>query len=225
MKRRGVKSCGGGFTLLELLLAVAIMAVVSAVTYLTFSTVVQAWRKGQVLSDNLHHGDFVMDQLVMGIRSAYYRGAPGSAADCGFWHKDNGSGVGQSDTICWVKMGTALVGDQCAFAGTPHRVEFKVDSDPDGERAVLVRSWRLLGHLEDFDPELDVKPEVLSRRVLGFDCRVAEKIEDGEIEWEDEWEHTNSLPRLVEFTLYMQPLAEGEEAVELKRIVRIPIVP
>ena len=41
------------FTLLELVLAVAILAVVSTVTYLTFSTVTTAWKKGIVLTLNI----------------------------------------------------------------------------------------------------------------------------------------------------------------------------
>ena len=39
----------------------------------------------------------------------------------------------------------------------------------------------------------------------------------------DEWEFTNSLPRLVEITVYLDPLEEFGDPVELKRVVEIPL--
>ena len=44
-----------------------------------------------------------------------------------------------------------------------------------------------------------------------------------EIEWLDEWEYTNKLPTVVELTLYLQPMKEGDEPVEVKRIIGIPV--
>ena len=60
-----------GFTLLELLLAVSILTAVSLVTFLSFGAVITAWRRGLELSDDLHHGDYILEQLVMGLRSTY----------------------------------------------------------------------------------------------------------------------------------------------------------
>jgi prepilin-type N-terminal cleavage/methylation domain-containing protein len=215
----------GGFTLLELMLAVAILAAVSAVTYFTFATVVTAWKKGMALSDNLHHGDFVIEQLVMALRSAYYRAAAGGNSEHGFWHEDDGDGPYDSDKISWVKLGTALVGRDCPFAGTPHRVEFLVTEDDEGDSAAALRAWRLLGQPEDFDPE-DIDPVPIAKRITGFDCKGAfePEEEDEEIEWEDEWTETNKLPAYVAITLFVEPLAEGEEPLEVRRIVSIPIV-
>jgi hypothetical protein len=49
-------------------------------------------------------------------------------------------------------------------------------------------------------------------------------IED-EIEWIDDWEDTNRLPYSVEVTLWMDPVEEGDEPIELKRVVQIPLGP
>jgi len=210
-----------GFTLLELMLAVAILSVVATVTYLTFSTVVNAWQRGMELSDSLHHGDFVVHQLVMGLRSAMYPDSKEVPKLYGFQHQDVGFRADAADTISWVKLGSALVGKNCPYAGSPHRVEFSVMEDESGEPRVAVRSWQLHGQPEDFEPE-DVEPLFLPSRITGFDCRAAYRKVDDEIDWLDEWDETNKLPTVVEITLYMEPIEEGGAPIEIKRRVGIP---
>lgn len=215
------------FTLLEMLLAVSLMAAVCAITFLTFSVVSSGWQRGMTLSDDLHHGDYVIEQLVMALRSAYYPSAGENAGTYGFWLKDGGSGENASDMISWVKLGGALVGSDCPFAGSPHRVKFSVEPES-GENSASVRAWRLEGQPEDFDPD-KIEPIVLSHDVTGFNCRVADPDQKtgAEIDWLDEWEdaRTNKLPRIVEVTLYMKPLEAGEAPVEIKRVVAIPAAP
>jgi prepilin-type N-terminal cleavage/methylation domain-containing protein len=208
-----------GFTLLEILLAVSILGVVSVVTFMTFSTAAGAWQKGTKLADSLHHGDFVMDQLVMGLRSAYYSKVNGE--EYGFWHEDDGDGPNARDEICWVKLGGALVGRNSRFAETPHRVRFFISEDDEGDSVAAVKAWRLQGQIEDFDAD-EVEPMFISKRITGFNCRMAYELdEDGEIDWLDEWEDdlTNKIPTVVEVTLYVDPVKEGDDPVELKRII------
>lgn len=208
-----------GFTLLEILLAVMILGMVSVVTFMTFSTAVMAWQKGTKLSDSLNHGDFVMDQLVMGLRSAYYPEKNGS--EYGFWHKDGGDGASAHDEICWVKLGGALVGRHSKIAETPHRIHFFVDEGDDGESVAEVQAWRLQGQVDDFDSD-EIEPVVLSKHVVGFNCRMAYQIDkDGEIDWLDDWEDqlTNKIPTVVEVTLYLEAPSERDDPIELKRVI------
>jgi prepilin-type N-terminal cleavage/methylation domain-containing protein len=218
-----------GFTLLEVLVAVAILAVITGITLMAFQVVSSAWRRGMLLSDSLHHGDFVMDQLVLALRSAYVPDSAVGQDKYGFSIEDNGESEQAGDVVSWVKLGAALVeGDRLGVQNpeAPHRVEFFVGEDENGESAAAVRAWSLLGQPEDFDPE-DVEPQFIARGITGFNCRMQDPEADAEeeIEWIDEWEDTNRLPYSVEVTLWMEPVEAGDDPVELKRVVQIPLAP
>lgn len=213
------------FTLLELMLSVTILAMVSMLTYMTFSSVTSAWKKGLVLSDELHHGDYIIEQLVTALRSSFYPDANNVAQGYGYVFEDEGSGENAGDTLSWVKIGSSLVGRDCPFAGTPHRVKVTLEQDKNGKSGIAVRAWRVTGEPDDFDPE-QVKPFFLSGRVKGFDCKMVEPFpKSGKLELIEEWEETNRVPPGVEITLYMEPLEEGEKAIEIKRLVGIPVAP
>jgi len=213
---------GNGFTLLELLLAVAVMAAVTAVAAVSFATALSAWKKGMALSEDLHHGDFVMEQLIMGLRSAYYPDARDRSAAYGMITEDNGDGPGAEDRISWVKLGSALVGGGSQLAESPHRIEFFIEKDDEGRPCASVRAWRLQAQPEDFKPD-EIPAAIISRRVSGFNCRTAYRIEGNQIEWLDNWEMTNRLPTFVELTIYLEPLDEGGQPIEIRRVVDIPV--
>ena len=212
------------FTLLEVLFSVGLLAAIFTVVLMAFSVAIKAWKMGMALSKDLQHGDFVAEQLVMALRSAYYPDGQGVAPAYGFWMKDNGNDAHSSDEISWVKLGHALVGRNCPFAESPHRIEFKVEDDENGDRVATVKAWRLLGQPEDFDPE-KVEPMRMSKQVIGFNCRVAYRELDKEIDWKDEWEDTNRVPTVAEITLYLKPLDEHEEPMAIRRVFGIPIAP
>lgn len=209
------------FTLLEVLLAITIMAVVTTITYMAFSTMTTAWKRGNALSQDLGHGDFVIEQLVMALRSTY---SPTPGPIYGFRLEDHGDGPGSSDVISWVKLGQSLVGSETALAGTPHRTLFTIESDKKGNPCAAVKAWSLLDQTEEFDPE-KVPYTFLSDHVVGFNCKCSTNDLTGDTEWSDEWEKddlTNHVPRVLEVTLYMKPLEYKDAPVEIHRIVEIP---
>ena len=208
-----------GFTLLELMLAITILSAVTLVMYMTLSVIAGAWRRTVVLSDSINHGDFVMDQLVMGIRSAYYP-VSGRNVEYGFVHEDNGDGEAAEDSIMWTKLGSAIVGKNCPFAGTPHRIVVSMVEDDKG-RGIGFKAWRMQGQPEDFDPD-DLEVEVISHRVIGFNVRTAIRREGDDIDWQDEWRFTNRLPSALELIVYMDPKEDGGTPVGIKRICPIP---
>lgn len=223
-----------GLTLIELMLAVAILGVITIVAYFSFDAAVQGWHAGTELSESLSHADFAMEQLAMGLRSAYYPDGSTVAPPYGFQMDDSGGSSEPRDALRWVKIGSALVGADAPYAGTPHRVEVtvRVADSPESsseDTGLAVRSWRLDLNPEDFKPD-DVKPVYVSSRVLGLNCRMLDpemSDTDEELKWLDTWEGdlTNRLPRAVELTLYLPPPRPGGEPVTVRRIVELPLAP
>ena len=80
---------------------------------------------------------------------------------------------------------------------------------------------------EDMKDEKIFEPYLLVQGVRGFNCRVADKDnpfnEDGSWNWQDEWNESNSLPRAVELTFYLEPVEERGEPESVLRIVEIPL--
>ena len=215
------------FTLVELLIAIAIFSIVATLAAALLATVSKAWQRGTTLAEDLHAGDYVIEQLVNGLQAARWR----DHGD-GFLLKDNGNGPGASDSICWVKEGPDLVGEDTTLGKTFHHIKFFVGSDRKGKTGALYTAWGdEYMQPDNFDPD-QVEPELLSDRVVGFNCRVATNdFEMDQLHWLDTWDDTlpggdsltNHVPRFVEVTVYLKPLDEKEPPIEMKRWVDIPI--
>ncbi len=208
-------------------MAVMILSVMMLMSFFCFDAVVQSWTAGIEVSDAMGQADYIMEQLVSGLRSAYYPDAGAQLDEYGFQLIDRGEEENALDEISWVKLGSALVGEDCGFAESPHRIRIGVNQE-DEEGGLIASAWRVDLQLDEFDPQEDVMPITLSPRVIAFDCRVLDKDQpekDDEPNWQSEWSSSNSIPKAVELSLYMEPpaMAEDNEPIEIKRIVRIPL--
>jgi prepilin-type N-terminal cleavage/methylation domain-containing protein len=216
-----------GFTLLELVMAIMILSIMMLLSFFCFDAVVQSWEAGIEMSDTLGQADYVMEQLASGLRSAYYPDSGSQQEEYGFQFHDGGEGPEARDAISWVKIGRALVGEDCGFAESPHRVDMWVADGGKNELSGLaVRAWRVDLQLDEFEPSDDAPSIGLSPRVVGFNCRMLDKdqpMKDKEPNWQDEWSYSNCIPKAVEITLYMEPAKERDEPIEVKRIVEIPL--
>lgn len=207
-------------------MAIMILSVMMLLSFICFDAVVQSWNAGVEMSDSMAQADHVMEQLVSGLRSAYYPDAGMQVDKYGFQFYEGGEGPEARDGISWVKIGRALVGEACGFADSPHRINVFVD---DGGRDVAgglaVSAWRVDLQLDDFEPS-ELKPVSLSPRVVGLNCRMLDKdqpMKNDEPNWQDEWSFSNSIPKAVEITLYMEPPNKRDDPLEVKRIVEIPM--
>ena len=59
----------GAFTLLEILVAVAILGIVATTVAFVMGVGVEAWRAGAEMAEESHDGEGVMEQVVMALRS------------------------------------------------------------------------------------------------------------------------------------------------------------
>ena len=218
-----------GLTLVELLLAIAILGVMIGVVAATFHTAVTSWRTSANVADTGHYAAAASEQIYMALRSAYYPESNSPLDKYGFSHTDDGDPPRSRDSFSWVKIGDALIGEESPYAGVPHRVVLEVldESAPQGP-GLYVRSWRLDGQPEDFDSETDVEPVLLSSAVIGLDCQMKDPdatpmTHSDPIEWIDEWEPTNRVPEAVRFALVMTPSSPKEEPLVVERFAEIPM--
>lgn len=202
-----------GFTLVELLVSLAIMAVVFTIVWSTFSAVVNAWRRGGEVVDDIRHGDFVIDQLVSALRSSAY--FPLKPDRYGFWLTDRGT----QDEISWVTSGTSFMPPDSPLAQGVHRLMVSIEPNDDGEDAFTVRAFPHLA--EEIDKD-DAEAWSISPRVKGIDVRVWNAQDET---WDDEWEDTNKIPGLIEVTLLMEPPGKYEPPVKIARLIQIPLGP
>ncbi len=239
------------FTLVELLVALAITASALAVAFSSFYALVKAWQRGLIMTDNMNHAEFVMEEIVCALRSAFYpvrsqqqanraasTNAPGetnvqeevvtpTTTFFGFILEDNGSGENARDSISWVKTGISLLPEGSQLAQGLHRVFLTLEEDKDHRLCVASRAWRPYGISSSFDP-YEIKPRFISAKVTGMNVRVAKELKvSGGWDWLDEWsdDNTNHLPLAVEITIFMEPLSEGEEAISVTRTVELPVAP
>lgn len=213
MTARGVQR--GGFTLLELLVAMALLVTAMSIIVGTFVTVLKSWQRGTALLDDLHHGDFVMNQLVSGLRSAAY--FPSAGGTYGFRLEDHGGRGYAEDSISWVTSSSAFLPRDSVLNRGLHRISITIEENDDGDTAVAVRAYP---HMATDMEDDDVDPWYVSTEVKGLDCQWYDQESDT---WEDDWEKTNEIPAVVSIVLTMEPLEEYGDPVELKRVIPIPL--
>ena len=197
-----------GFTLLELLMALAVFSMAMALAAGAFWGVAKAWARGGEMLEQLHYGEFVMEQLVTALRGAAW--FPSKPSAFGFWLEPGAAS--------WVTSGSAFLPLDSPLRNGLHRVAIGMDSAA-GERGLVVRAWP---HLMDDMDQRDATPMLASAQVAAFDCEWYDFEMDT---WSRKWEETNSLPKLVRVTLTMKRRAEFKEELELQRVVELEVAP
>jgi type II secretion system protein J len=202
-----------GFTLLEILIATAVLTLLFSMTFSVFSGVLQAWRRGTEAAADLHHGDYVMEQLCAALRSAAYVEEDGARYGFRLENRD------EADRLSWVTLSPAFAGPDAPWRHGMHRIEVSVGGEAD-ENGFYVR---LYSHFAESERVAAVEFDRISDRISGLNCRVY----DAEQEvWLEEWEDTNSVPALLEVVLITEPHqdSEDEAPLRLRRLVEIPVV-
>ncbi len=205
-----------GFTFLELLVALGILVAVFAVMFTIFTTTLRAWNQGTEALSKLHHGDFVMEQLVQSMRSmAFFDSVP----EFYEFRLDKGHAGGYpADTISWVTSSSAFMPLDSPYAEGLHRIVVTIGRTDRGQYGVAVRAKPHLSEEDDLDPE----PWFVSTRVKGLRCEIF----DDEIgAWQDRWDESNAIPSLVKITLEMEPEEAYEPPVRVQRAIQIPVAP
>lgn len=205
-----------GFTFVELLVALGILVAAFAIIFTIFVTTLSAWRRGSDALAGMHHGDFVMDQLVQSLRSAaFFESVPEFYE---FRLDKRHAGGRPADLISWVTSSSAFMPLDSPYSEGLRRIVVTVERAPRAGYGVAIRA---LPHLSEDDME-DPDAWFVSTRVTGLRCRV---FDDELGQWQDGWDETNAIPSLVEITLYIESDTPYEPPTRLQRAIEIPIAP
>ena len=197
-----------GFTLVEVLLALSIFTLVTSMAAAAFWTVTKAWNRGNEMLEQLHYGDHAMEQLVSALRGAAWFSSKPSAF--GF-QMEAGKAV-------WTTSGTAFLPPDSHFRNGLHRMSVSIDT-AQGERGLVVRAWP---HLAEEDGERAADAWLVCPEADDFSC---EWYDFDSSSWSQDWEETNSLPKLVRVTLRMKKRENFDENLELQRLVELEVAP
>lgn len=205
-----------GFTFVELLVALAILVAAFAIIFTIFATTLSAWRRGSEALAGMHHGDFVMDQLVQSLRSAAFFDSVPAFYE---FRLDKRQAAGSpGDLISWVTTSSAFMPLDHPFGQGLRRIVLTIERTERGEYGVAVRA---LPHLSEDDME-EPEPWFVSTRVQGLRCRI---FDDELGQWQDDWDEEEAIPSLMEVTLYIAAEQAGDPPVRLQRAITIPIAP
>jgi prepilin-type N-terminal cleavage/methylation domain-containing protein len=204
-----------GFTLVEVLCSLLILSLVSTLVFGSYFQVVKAKRKGEALLDRIRQSDWVMDQIVVALRSSVM--LENNPKKCAFWLEDDESTY-PADVISWVTSSAAFMPPRSQMAYGLHRIFLSIEDDENGEPALHASAYPYLADdsADDFE---DPEPWLVSRRIKGLSCRVYDEFNK---EWADEYEKDDAVPTFVEITLTIAPEQEGAEPVEITRAVQMP---
>jgi prepilin-type N-terminal cleavage/methylation domain-containing protein len=205
-----------GFTLLEVMIAIVILAIALTLAWQTFSATTRAWTSARALLDRTHHGDFVMAQLSSALRSMVFFDS--ATPDKYGFRMDRNSGDYGEHSISWVTDSGAFIPRNTGFEHGLHRIEVGAGRDDDGREGLMVTVWP---HLAD-EEDVEKQSWVISENVKGLSCMVYNIEEE---QWDDEWEDTNAIPGLIGITLYTEPFEEDEDPVEYHQLIEIPLGP
>ena len=221
--------------MIEMLLAIMILAIMTIVSTMVFHTVVHNWTLSTEMADNMQRVDYITAQVAYALRSAYFPTSGETTTADGFMLLDTNKNnePDESDVISWTKLGPSIVGRNSRFAQSPHRVTLFVrserdanDEHPAGLIAQVIGEDKFRPVDFDEDDESNWDWFLLGSQVQGFNCRVLDKNEPfshGMANWQDVWDTSNSIPRRVQLTFWMKPIEEGKEPYPVVRVLEIPL--
>jgi general secretion pathway protein J len=200
-----------GFTLLEIMLAVTILAIVVTAVYGIWSVSLHAWRRGEDAAAMFQRQRIVLEGLNELTKSAVYFGSDPSTYRLFGRHDET-----EGDLISFVTASDALLPpSEMAIAGM-RRVTIWLAKDQLDRPLLAVANTPAL----EIDDAPHPPPHVFSTDVSGFSVRYWRASTS---EWRDDWQEENTMPDAVEFTVTFGGTGGRNPPVAITRAVEFPI--
>jgi prepilin-type N-terminal cleavage/methylation domain-containing protein len=199
-----------GFTLLEILLAVVILAIVMTSVYGTWNAALNGWKRGTAVADTLQRQRVVMDTLAELARSAVFFGP--NIADYQITGVHNEF---EGDTVSFVTASDVLLlPSETAFAGM-RRVTLGLHRGESGRPVLAIANSPVLG-----DQEETGTFHVLSADVVLFKVRYRDPRNES---WKEGWNEEKSIPLAIEFTVgFIGDSGVNDDPVIVTRAIDLP---
>ena len=208
------RSRRSAFTLVEVMLALAIFTGVVAAIYSCWTSVLQSARIGQAAAADAQRRrmavrcleDVFLSAQLFNLNARYYS-----------FLADTASEDASLSLVARLPKSFPRSGN---FEDQPlRRVTFTLEPDAGSGKVLLMRQNPVL-----FEPDVDEEqnPLVLARDVRAF---IVEFWGPNSREWETEWLNTNQLPRLVRFSIgFGGPGLKMREEDVVTRVIALPTV-
>ena len=201
-----------GFTLLEMLVALTLMALLAGALYASLHTGIHARRSAEAAIGPVRAAALALEFVSRDLSSAVPPTGLLAGPFIGEDDADLWSGK-DADVLTW----HAATGKPKVGATDIVKLTLSVVPDASGATGALVRG-ETRNLLAPTEPEPEV--EVLCRRVHSLNLRYF----DGE-DWVDEWDSTtrdNTLPMRVEVTIEIEDESREGEMFRMTRVVALP---
>jgi type II secretion system protein J len=210
-----VRARHSGFTLIEIMVAIGILAMILIAIFGSWTAILRASKTGQEAAASVQRSRIALRTLEDSLGSAQSFGL--NLPYYSFLAQN-----GSEASLSFVARLAPSFPRSGKFADFDvRRVTFALEDGPDSSRRLVLRQNPLMMSLASDEDEMQ-HPLVLAKNVVGFDMLFWDKDKS---DWVDEWPElkTNQLPRLVMFTLR---LADDPHALkpqeEITRIVALP---
>lgn len=201
----------GGFTLLEVMLAVTILAVVITAVYNTWSAALTGWKRGTQITDTFQRQRIVLDTLSELTKSAVFYGAKPELYAVTGTHSDS-----DGDSVSFVTGSDELLPPGEGIAAGMRRVTLSLQRDKDGNLFLGIVNAPAL---EDPDAGTENVMHILSADVTGFTVRY---LDPQNATWIDHWDEKTRTPSALEFTVTFAAGSAGTAPVTVTRQIEIP---
>lgn len=201
-----------GFTLIEILLAIAIFGLVCGSIFSTWTAIIRASKTGLEAAATAQRARIVAQVLEDALSSAQ------SYTANQIYYTFNAEN-GKEASLSFVARLSKSFPRSGKFGDLDmRRLEFKVQQSPDAGSELVLRQQPLV--MKDYDEDEKLHPVVLAKNVTDFK---AEFWDVKTSDWVDEWTATNTMPPMVRVTLSLALNGTSSQAQEqIVRIVSLP---
>lgn len=180
-----------GFTLIEVMVAIALLMLVVGAIYSTWTGLIKASKTGMKAAVEAQRQRMAMSVVEEALTSAQLY-----VANQDYYGFEAGKDSG--DFLSFVARLPRSFPRSGKFEGMDmRRVIFSVENDNSGQRELVLRQNPVLAEMDEDEQKF---PVVLAQGVRAFK---AEFWDDRKADWVEDWIQTNTLPKMVRVTLEM----------------------